>query len=151
MRLLVYIQKLIVTIPLILLVFCVGLVAAAERLTVAVPSANIRSGPGTKYDVLWKVSKFFPLQVIQSSGKWYRFKDFEGDEGWIHKSLVRKIPAVVTKRDNCNVRSGPDTSFNIVFTTEKGVPLKVVERKEKWLLVQHADGDKGWIHTSLVW
>lgn len=126
-------------------------VAAAQRLAVSVPEANIRSGPGTKYELVWKVEKYYPISIVKKTGKWYKFRDFEGDEGWIHKSLVRNIPTVVTKKDKCNIRSGPGTKFNVVFTAENGVSFKLIKRKNDWLNIQHADGDKGWIYKSLVW
>lgn len=125
--------------------------ASAERLAVSAPVANIRSGPGTSHNVLWKVEKYFPLRVIEKSGEWYHFEDFEGDKGWVHQSLVSKISAVVTKNDECNIRSGPGTSNKIIFTVEKGIPFKVLKRKGSWIHIEHADGDKGWIHKSLIW
>jgi SH3-like domain-containing protein len=134
----------------VLLVFY-GSVAFAQRLTIKADVANIRSGPGQKYDILWQVEKFHPIKVINKNGKWYHFRDFEGDEGWVHASLVGKIPAVITKSDKCNVRSGPGTGYKIKFTVEKGIPFRVLKRQKKWLYVRHADGDKGWVHTSLLW
>jgi SH3-like domain-containing protein len=125
--------------------------ADAERLAISAPVANIRSGPGADHDILWKVEKYFPILVIEKSGQWYYFQDFEGDKGWVHESLVGKIAAVVTRNDGCNVRAGPGTSFPILFSVEKGVPFKVLERQGDWIHIEHADGDKGWIHKSLVW
>ena len=135
----------------IVLLIIFSSIAIAERLTATSSIVNIRSGPGTKYDILWKVGKYHPILVLKKSGNWYRFRDFEGDKGWIHKSLVRKIPSVITNKENCNVRSGPGTKYKILFATEKGVPFKTLKRKGNWIHVQHADGDKGWIHKSLVW
>jgi SH3-like domain-containing protein len=134
-----------------LLIMLLAVTASAERLAVSAPVANIRSGPGTKHNVLWKVEKYFPLRIIEKSGEWYHFEDFEGDKGWVHKSLVRKISAVITKNDACNIRSGPGTSNKIIFTVEKGIPFKVLKRKGSWIQIEDADGDKGWIHKSLVW
>ncbi len=134
----------------LLIVFSAG-AAMAQRMTVTAPVANIRSGPGTGYDVLWKVEKYHPLFIIDTSGSWCQFRDFEGDRGWVHKSLLGKIPAVITKKDLCNVRSGPSTRERVLFTVEKGIPFKVIKRKGRWLQVEHADGDRGWIHDSLVW
>ncbi len=125
--------------------------AAAERLAVSAPVANIRSGPGTTYDIIWKVEKYHPLNVFETSGPWYHFRDFEGDEGWIHQSLVRKISSIITNKEKCNIRSGPGTGFDIVLTVEKGVPFKAIQHKGNWIHILHADGDKGWIHRSLVW
>jgi SH3-like domain-containing protein len=123
----------------------------AQRLTVTADIANIRSGPGQKYDVLWQVEKYHPISVIDKTGKWFHFRDFESDEGWIHASLVSEIPSVITKSEKCNVRSGPGTDYKILFTVEKGIPFRVLQRKDKWVYVRHADGDKGWIHNSLLW
>jgi len=135
---------------LILMLMSAG-VAFAERLTVNVPKANIRSGPGTEHETLWKVEKYHPLELIKAAGAWYQFRDFEGDKGWIHKSLVRKAPSVIMKKNKCNVRSGPGTQFETLFTAEKGVPFKELGRKGRWVHVQHADGDKGWIRKDLLW
>ena len=125
--------------------------ALAERLAVSSPVANIRSGPGTHHNVMWKVEKFFPLLVIDKSGEWYQLKDFEGDRGWVHRSLVDKTPTVITKNDKCNIRSGPGTHHKILFTVENGIPFKVLKREGSWIHIEHADGDKGWIHKALVW
>lgn len=134
---------------LVILVFATA--AGAERLAITAPVANIRSGPGVRNDVLWKVEKYFPIRVIEKSGEWYYFQDFEGDKGWVHQSLVGKVSAVVTKNEPCNIRSGPGTNFPILFSVEKGVPFKVLEHKDVWIQIEHADGDKGWIHKALVW
>lgn len=123
----------------------------AEPLTVISDIANVRSGPGTNYDLIWKVEKYHPVDIVEKRGKWFRFKDFEDDEGWMHKSLLDQVPAVITLKDKCNVRSGAGTKYDIVFTVDKGIPFKVIGSKGKWFNIQHHDGDKGWIYQSLVW
>ena len=138
------------TLLIILVVINAG-AAMAERMAVVSPVANIRSGPGTQYDVLWKVQKYYPLLVIEKSESWYYFRDFEDDKGWVHQSMVKKVEAVITIKDLCNVRSGPGTGEKILFTVEKGIPFRVLKRTDHWLQIEHADGDKGWIHDSLVW
>lgn len=128
-----------------------GSMALAQRYAISSSIANIRSGPGTQYDILWQVERYYPVQVLERKGKWYRFQDFEGDEGWIHANLIRQIPSVITKQERSNLRAGPGTKYKIVDRAERGVPFKVLKRKGGWLFVQHADGDKAWIHRSLVW
>jgi SH3-like domain-containing protein len=123
----------------------------AQRLAVKAKIANVRYGPGINYEILWQVEKYHPIKVIGRKGRWYRFKDFEGDTGWISKRLVKKISAVITKKGKCNIRSGPGTKYRILFVAEKGIPFRVIKRKGNWIRIQHADGDKGWIYRSLVW
>lgn len=124
---------------------------AAERMAVSATDANIRSGPGPNQDVLWKVEKYYPIEVVETSGVWLRFKDYEGDSGWIHKSLVDKTPTVVTKQNGCQLRAGPGTEQPVLIKIDKGIPFKVLKRDGRWIQVEHADGDKGWLHDSLVW
>ena len=124
---------------------------AGQRLSIISRLANIRSGPGSNYEVLWQVEKYYPLVILGKKGNWYHFKDFEGDTGWVHKSLVGKVRSVISIKKKCNVRSGPDSKHNIVFTVEKGVPFKLLGKRGNWLKVEYMDGDRGWIYKSLVW
>ncbi len=135
----------------IVVILLTGSFAMAERLSVSSKIANIRSGPGTGYEILWKVESYYPISVLKKSGSWINFRDFEGDEGWIHTSLVQKKPTVITIKNKCNVRTGPGTSHEVIFTVEKGIPFLIVNRQKSWIQIKHADGDRGWIHKSLVW
>jgi SH3-like domain-containing protein len=136
---------------LILLCLALPQKAKAERLAVCVPEAQVRAGPGTNTKVLWRVEKYYPVNVIEHSGKWCRFRDFEGDEGWLHESVLDGSNTVITRGDNCKVRSGPGENSAAVFTANRGVPLKVLKKSGHWVNVQHMDGTKGWIAESLIW
>jgi SH3-like domain-containing protein len=125
--------------------------AQSQRMAVASQVANIRSGPSAESKVLWQVERYYPLLVIQKKGSWYRFKDIDGHQGWIHESLLDTTATVIVRVRRANLRSGPGTENAILFDAEKGTPFKVLTRKKAWLEVQHADGDSGWIFKSLVW
>jgi len=123
----------------------------AERLAISSSIANIRSGPGKNHEILWKVEKYYPIIVERKAGEWYGFTDYEGDKGWVHKSLVKNIPTAITIKEKCNVRSGPGTDNPVVFSVSSGIPFKIIGKKGNWRQILHADGDKGWIHNSLLW
>ena len=112
---------------------------ALERMAVKSSTANLRSGPGTKYEVLWQVEKFHPLLIIEKKGVWYKIKDFEGDMAWVHSSLLGKINGVITTKAKCNVRSKPNKGGKILFTVERGVPFKVLKRNGNWIRIKHAE------------
>ena len=128
-----------------------GIALSGQRMAVTSDVANIRSGPNTDTSQLWQVERYYPLNILEKKGEWYRFQDFEGDQGWIHASLVGKIPTVIVKVNQSNIRTGPGTNYDIAFTVDKGIPFKVLQTKGQWIEVQHADGDKGWIFKGLVW
>lgn len=125
--------------------------AEVSRLAVSVEVANTRSGPGTEHEQLWQMELYTPIKVLDSQDGWYFFEDFEGTRGWIYKDLVDQIDTVITKKGLINVRTGPGTSHDVAFQAEKGVPFRVLEKKGDWIHIQHADGEKGWIYSSLVW
>ncbi len=135
----------------LVLFFATDAAAQTQRMAVSSEVANIRSGPSEQSEVLWQVERYYPLLVIEKKDPWYRFKDLDGHQGWIHKSLLDKADTVVVRVRRANLRSGPGTENPIVFDAEKGTPFKILERKKDWLKVQHVDGDSGWIFRSLVW
>jgi SH3-like domain-containing protein len=128
-----------------------GMAGAEERMAIQSNVANIRSGPNLEDAVLWQVEKYYPVIILEKKGDWRRFRDFEGDQGWIHVSVLGPIKSIIIKADQCNVRTGPGTQYDVAFTVNKGIPFKVLQTKDNWLQVQHADGDSGWIHKNLVW
>ncbi len=120
-------------------------------MTVKADKANVRSGPSAKSQLLWQVERYHPVLVVERKGAWCRIKDFEGDHGWIHSSLLDKTAAVIVRANRCNVRSEPSTTSDILFTVDRGIPFKVLKKKGDWFQVRHADGDEGWIFKSLIW
>ncbi|SHJ34029.1 SH3-like domain-containing protein [Desulfatibacillum alkenivorans DSM 16219] len=125
--------------------------AFAKRMSVAVDKANIRSGPGTNYDIIFRVERYFPVLVEDCVNDWCRFTDVDGQAGWLHRSLLDDVKSVITTKDKCNVRSGPGTNNKKVAIVEAGVPFKVLTTKGRWIKVEHVSGVVGWIHASLVW
>jgi SH3-like domain-containing protein len=99
---------------------------------------------------VWLLSSALFL-IVKKKGNWYQCKDFEGDRGWVYKSLLNSSSTVITIKENCNVRSGPGSKNRILFIVDREVPLKVLKSQGRWLQIAHEDGDQGWIHASLVW
>jgi len=50
---------------------------------------NVRVGPGTKYDISWVFKQpGLPVEIIQEYDTWRKIRYVDGDEGWIHQSLL---------------------------------------------------------------
>lgn len=49
-----------------------------------------------------------------------------------------------------NVRSGPGTSFEVLFTLDEGTLLSGHAYENQWVRVSLADGRDGWIYSTLV-
>jgi SH3-like domain-containing protein len=50
---------------------------------------NVRVGPGQRYDIAWVYVKAgVPVEIIQEFDTWRKIRDYEGEEGWVHQSLL---------------------------------------------------------------
>jgi len=131
--------------------FAPGPTWATEMVRVKVNKANLRSGPGTRYEKVWQVPKNYPYRVLGRKGRWLRVRDFEGFEDWIYGPLTDRKPAAIVKIRRANVRQGPGTKHPIVFTADIGVAFQLLAKKGSWVKVRASDGDQGWIHKNLIW
>jgi SH3-like domain-containing protein len=144
----------IILISLLLISLCTT--SIAEMLSVNSDSVNLRSGPGTNYDVKWEYGKGFPLQIITKKGDWVEVSDFENDSGWIYKPLLSDKGHMIVKvhkneNKKINIRSGPGTNYKIVGKAYYGVVFETLEQRDGWIKIKHETGLVGWISRSLIW
>lgn len=140
----------------VLCLVCLIWAGQLNALCVRASKANLRTGPGAKYEIGWTVFKYMPFKKVGSSvsGDWYAVEDVDGVVLWIHKDLVTKSYRCATvKSDEVNVRTGPGRHRAKKF----GEPMKryysarVVEERRTWVKIEDADGDIGWIHRNYLW
>ena len=123
---------------------------SAEYVSVAKDGVNLRSGPDTKYSVLYELPEGYPLKVLSKKGQWLKVSDFENDQGWVYSSLVSKNNTVIVIVKEGNVRSGPAVNNDKVGEVVREVLLQKVGRQGNWVQIKHPKL-KGWIHKKLIW
>jgi len=102
---------------------------AREMVSVKGKLVNMRSGPGTRYQVNWQLEKGYPLQIIARKGKWLKVRDFENDQGWISRSVTTSTPHYIVKVPVANIRKGPGTRHAIVAKAVRYDLLRTRERR----------------------
>lgn len=128
-------------------------------------SVNIRSGPGTGYNVVTQVGSGATLPILGSSSGWYNVRTGSGSSGWIAGWLVTVVTspssapsrsdltsgrnAVVTG-STVNVRSGPGTANSVIGQVVQGNSLSVQEQSGDWYRVILSNGSSGWVAGWLV-
>ncbi len=132
--------------------FLVSTVTAqcAEYVSVAKDGVNLRSGPDTKYSVLYELPQGYPLKIVSKKGEWLKVSDFENDQGWVYSPLVVSKPYVIVTVREGNVRSGAGINNDKIGEVVREVLLERVGRQGDWIQVEHPRL-KGWIHRKLVW
>ncbi|MFH1724465.1 MAG: SH3 domain-containing protein [Elusimicrobiota bacterium] len=123
--------------------------AEPEFLSVRTERCNVRAAPQEGAEILWKMWKYFAVEVVGYRGAWVRVRDFEGDEGWMHKSVVSDIPTVQVVPKEAKLRESP--GGKVVWILDRGYSLRVFGKKGAWLEVSDLESASGWIHESVVW
>lgn len=124
---------------------------ADNILSVAPKRANVRSGPGDAYEVVWEAARYYPLEVLDREGNWLKISDYENDEGWVYRPLLSGVPTVVVTSEKANVRESPGTGSPVLWVLDQEYPLKLLETDGDWLKVSDGAEVSGWIHSSVTW
>lgn len=57
---------------------------------------------------------------------------------------------VSVNKDGANIRSGPDTTKDLLWEVYKDFPLQVIKRQKDWAQIKDFEGDQGWIFSNLI-
>lgn len=68
--------------------------AQSEFVSVQATVLNVRSGPGTSYDVVQKVTEGSILSVLEKLDGWYHVQLTNGLTGWVAKRYVGSLPDI---------------------------------------------------------
>ena len=112
----------------------------------------VRTGPGKKYPVQWIFrKKGIPVEIILEYDVWRRIKDFDGHEGWVHKSLLSgKRTGFIQSSEQVALHIKSKQNSKIQAYLEPEVLIDIVECEEGWCRV-NAAGYKGWLKQSSIW
>ena len=132
------------------------------KATVTATSLNVRSGAGTSYSVITKLSKGTVVDVIESaSNGWKKIKTSGGTTGWVSGDYLTTGSAGNSSTDNStsqtsykatvtatslNVRSGAGTSYSVITKLSKGTVVDVIESASNgWKKIKTSGGTTGWV------
>lgn len=112
----------------------------------------VRSGPALRYPVKWIFQKEkLPVEVIQEFDTWRKIRDIDGDEGWIHQSLLSGDRTVLVRGDDLvPLQKDEDSHERLVARLEPDV-IADLARCHKALCEVSAGGFTGWADRKFLW
>ena len=117
---------------------------AAERV-------NVRFGPGKRYPVNWMFArKGLPVEIIEEFDTWRKIRDHDGEEGWVHASLLSSRRTIMVIGEVRSLRRTPSTDAREVLRAEPGVIGDLFDCEETWCRVE-IEGRRGWLQRSEFW
>ncbi|HII4440238.1 TPA: SH3 domain-containing protein [Clostridium perfringens] len=110
---------------------------------------NMRSGPGSNYEVIGTLRNNDKVEIIKEVDGWYEIK-FNGKVGYASKSYITivnegsnngteseiKEGTVYGVSTNLNVRTGPGTSYQVIGYLLSGDKVKILGEENGWYKVQ---------------
>ena len=119
-------------------------------MSLKVSEANVRTGPSVKFPIKWiLIKENIVVEVFDSFDNWYKIRDEENQEGWIHKSLVSPRRFFVVSQDNSLLYQNPQRD-RVLYRVESGVRGRILSCRSKWCSVK-IDKMQGWIQRSDIW
>ena len=112
----------------------------------------MRSGPGTKYPVLWEFKrKNYPVEIIMEFDIWRKIRSEDGTEGWVHKSLLSGRRFVTVQADDLvPLHRKPDEASRLMAYIEPGAIASLDECQALWCKIS-SQGYEGWIQRKFLW
>ena len=120
---------------------------------------NMRSGAGTKYDVVKLLAKNTQLIVTSvSNANWYKVKLYNGSTGYVKSSYLSYVSSSTSvpkgtyrTTGKVNMRSGAGASYSVVSNLSKGTQLIVTgNTASKWYKVKLYNGKTGYVRNSYL-
>ena len=138
----------ITAIALALTVF-ITLPAQADTATITGNGVNMRSGPGTNYQIIDTIPKGTVAEVLSQQDGWVKIYSAR-ISGWVSASYVeiKQTPKVTVTGETVNLRSGPGTSYSKTGEALRGDQLTLIEKQGDWYKVKTASGTICYISTA---
>ncbi|HCA46094.1 MAG TPA: hypothetical protein DEP45_01685, partial [Armatimonadetes bacterium] len=129
-------------------------------------TTNVRSGPGTQYEMRGQLSRGTKVYVVTRKSGWSKCRT-PGGYGWIRDDLLernadtgRKLSSggssststrkAFVNGDGVRLRSGPGTNHSIRASLTKGQTVFVTGTKDGWASVSVQGGASGWVSADLL-
>jgi N-acetylmuramoyl-L-alanine amidase len=131
-----------------------------KQVEATVNPLNVRSGPGTSFQVMTQIRPEQSFPLTKEEGDWVQIQLNDVENGWVAKWLVQikdvdlkqvsQVSQIATvKASILNIRSGPDTSYSIIGKLESGEKVKIIEINQGWYKISF-ENDHGWVAGDYV-
>ena len=120
--------------------------------TLASEKVFVRTGPALRYPIKWVYQRSnMPVEIIQEFDTWRKIRDMDGDDGWIHQSLLSGNRSVIVKGEaNLAVRKEARDGSRTLAYLEPNVVAAVENCKGAWCEIE-SEGYNGYAERKFLW
>lgn len=112
----------------------------------------VRAGPGLQYPIKWQFQKEnLPVEVILEFDAWRKIRDYEGQVGWVHVSLLSgKRYALIVGDGGVLLRKKTNEGSKVVAELEPRVVARIKQCEIDWCELS-VSGYTGWAYKNFLW
>lgn len=119
--------------------------------SIRVDEVNVRTGPGLRYPVSWVFQRrHMPVEIVAEYENWRRIRDWEGSEGWVHRSMLSSERSLLVLKDTMTIRRDRADTAAAVARLAPGMVVTASACDSEWCRVT-ADGYRGWLRRDGTW
>lgn len=150
--------------------FAISLIIASSLLTIAVVPAiaetglplprfaslrankvHLRTGPGVRYPVDWIfVQRSMPIEIVAEFDNWRKVRDWQGTEGWVHRTMLSGKRTAVVKGGVQPLRRKPDSNAELKARVMEKVLGRLLECEGAWCRIEIGK-QRGWMRRTHIW
>lgn len=129
-----------------------SLAVSAEGKSIGKDQANIREQPSLTSAILFTAPLGYPIKIKKEKDNWAFFRDWQNNDGWVHRSMVSDISTAVVLVDRANIRSDASSGASVTTNANQGAIYQILDRKDNWLKLGYyiTKEPVGWIRKDLV-
>ncbi len=112
---------------------------------------NVRTGPGARYPVDWVyLRRNLPVKVVAEFESWRKIRDWQGTEGWVHRSLLSGRRTVLVIGQSATLNREASAEAPEIAKIEAGVVGRLLSCAGDWCRIEIA-GLRGWMAHDRLW
>ncbi|MCX8101117.1 MAG: SH3 domain-containing protein [Geminicoccaceae bacterium] len=112
---------------------------------------NVRSGPGKNYPIRWVYTRLgLPVKVVEEFDAWRKVEDQDGEQGWIHGSLLSRRRTVMVVAELASLHRTPAREARVLLKAERGVIGRLLDCNPTWCFLD-VGGTRGWMERAGLW
>ena len=112
---------------------------------------NVRTGPELRHPIKWVYKRRnMPVEIVAEFEAWRKIRDYEGDEGWVHRAMLSSRRTGVVTAEETTMRSLAAETAPAVARLATGMVTMVELCKDVWCLVT-VEEYEGWVKRDDLW
>ena len=113
----------------------------------------MRTGPAQRYPIKWTYKRDrLPVEILQEFDGWRRVRDFDGEEGWVHQSMLSgKRTALISGDKELPLFGKPDAQESDIIARVEPKVIVQLEKCDAALCRVRGGGFKGWMKRDNLW